>query len=894
MVRIGSKFLSISSAIITFLSLISLLVTVYVQQQSYQFIDSNRGIQENLFTSSSSTSQLDEITSLDMVWNWIDGLVERFAPSTIKDIDSNCDYQVNRQTVVIDGIHYLLFDPTLQIQSCYQNIFYVRSQGIKRKVYVTGNNQILSFGMFMKRSYPKYSVRGSSGEIPMTISSEDTYETPNARYDPKFIEVCSIRSEGFPTSASSYRCVLSDGFQNEPGSTLDWVGEEMNSVMTFQNESKSYLYLKGHSSTLIPCHTLSPSGQISRVTISNNATISWTPIADTNQLTSFTNCSLIWLTSGNSIRSKCLHVFNHQFTSRDSFMGAILGGTTVTSIYDLHFDCTNLVKYPLPLVSQWFYQSQDTIRVHLTLPNHQKFYGNFFSASDEFIWLGEGISLSTLLQFHDYLDKNTREFKIFLVLRNLGDNELFYSLITLTFHISSTGYMTNSYSSIFIPIIQYDYGLNGSPWLSKDVAISEFFLAFVLLLLLLKIAYQLSIAIRDGVIPRLRQIRRIQRRKSALRDEISSFSSHPTWRSRVDGLWRSLPGGGRWFSNSQGILPTHDIDEKVSPEPLFDISEQEISLSNAQSSQTTELTGIEMSSGRGIGSLFPVLREEEEDKEEAEIDGDREVEGKSEEDTLSIKIEILPEEETTDPTVAEENPAPPPSPTAPASPQLRNPLRSTLSTDSSFSSPLKRSASSVQRRRSLLISIADESFKQVKVLVFLTWDLFLDICAMIILMLMLAYRLRFIKSCQQFHQYIIGLSTTEIDTGTVVERIIRDFSFLNLYLNLLKVISLAAVLLGISHFFMRTSQGKRLGIVTRTITKSLQDLIPLLFIFITLLIAYATLGTEIYGAQLVEWSDLFQSMSTLFIMILGNYDTYDDSELHLSLSLPSLSSFSDL
>jgi hypothetical protein len=880
MVHIDAKFLSISSAIITFLSLISLLVTVYIQQQSYKFIDSNHGIQENLFIStSSSSSQFDEITSLDLIWNWIDKLIEKFAPSTMKDLNSNCDYLVNQQTVVIDGLQYLLFDPTLQIQSCYKNIFYIRSQGMRRKVYITGNNQILSFGMFMKRSYPKRSVHGSSGEIPMIISSEETYQTPNARYDPKFIEICSIESKDDSNSAStsfSYRCVLNDGAQGEPGSTLNWSGEEINDVMAFQNDSQSYLYLKGHSSTLVPCYSLSSLGQLSQVTISNNKTISWTPTSSSSTSQSITNCSLIWLTSGNSLRSKCLHVLNHQYTPRDSFMGAILGATTVTSIYDLHFDCTNLVKYPLPLVNQWFYQSEDTIRVDLTLPNHEKFYGNFFSASDEFIWLGEGISLSTLLQFHEYLDKNTRQFIIFIVLRNLGDHELFYSLITLTFHISSTGYMTKSYSSIFIPIVQYDYGLDGYPWLFKDVAISEIFLGFVLFLLLIKIFYQLGIAFRDGIIPRFRQIRRVQRRKSALRDlSLDSFDPAPTpsWKTYLDELWRSLTGGGgRLFSSPQGILPTHDVDEEIPPvinsPPSPEVHEtHEVSNHQSSQSQSVELEGIEISSRKGVGSLFPVLLEDEgeEDKEE-------ERRGEEEEDFSSIQMIQIP------PTHSGGGDPPP------ASPHLRNPLRSLPSGESFSSSRLKRSAS--QRRKSILISIADESLKQVKLIVFLTWDLILDLCALVILFLMLSYRLHFIQSCQEFHQFIIQLSTQEIDTASTVERIISDFQFLFLYLYLLKIISLAAVLFGISHFFMRTSQGKRLGIVTRTITKSLQDLIPLLFIFMTLLIAYATLGTEIYGAQLREWSNLFQSMSTLFIMILGNYDTYHDSKPLPPLPLP--------
>ena len=339
---------------------------------------------------------------------------------------------------------------------------------------------------------------------------------------------------------------------------------------------------------------------------------------------------------------------------------------------------------------------------------------------------------------------------------------------------------------------------------------------------------------------------------------------------------------GRIFSSPQGILPTHDVDEEVPPDlnspssPTVDEMQEDIIRRNPspdQSSQSEcmELEGIEIATRRGVGSFFPVILEDDGEKNEEERKGE-------DEEDMEERVEgHLSTQVPTAPVGGEATP--------PTSPDLRNPPRSLPSGESFSSSPLKRSASS-QRRRSLLITFADESFKQVKLVVFLTWDLLLDICALIILLLMLAYRLRFIQSCQQFHQSIIKLSHNEIDTAPMVERIIGDFTFLNLYLYLLKIISLAAVLFGISHFFMRTSQGKRLGIVTRTITKSLHDLIPLLFIFMTLLIAYATLGTEIYGAQLVEWSNLFESMSTLFIMILGNYDTYHDSKSLLLLTPP--------
>jgi hypothetical protein len=597
-----SKFLSLASAILTFFSLISLLATVYLQQQTYKFIDSNRAIQNGLFVA----SDLSAITSLDLLWSWIDKIIESSAKATMDDIKANCYYSSNnQQTVPINGINYTIFDPRLQIQSCSKNIFYVQSNGLQRKVRINGNNQILSFGMFMKRSYPSESMRGAAGgkeSSSVVIATEKTYQVPNVKYDPKFIEICSVKSQ------SPLRCVLDDGLRGQPGSTLHWTGKEIGKRMTFARNSRSYLYLKGHNNTLVPCYTAEASGSGVEVETpqriylnESDGTVSWGGNPSLFSASSveepLANCTIIWLTPGTTIRSKCLRVMNSQYSPRDSFLGAILGGQTVTSIYDHHFDCSQLIQYPLSQVKQWYYQSEDTIRVHITLPNRQKFYGNFFSASDEFIWLGEGISLSTLLQFHEYLDTNTRLFKIFLVIRNLGDTELFYSLVTITFTLSTTGSLTNSYSSIFIPIVQYDYGLDGYPWLFKDVAISELFLAVVLAMLIVKITRQLFVAVRDGVIPWVKQqmTTRQRRRQEGSGNGLLSF---------VESLWSSQRSVGRGYLGASGVLPVFAPEEETtSPAPASP------TVGHESISDTRE---VELSR-RPFTSLFPLVIDEKDD-----------------------------------------------------------------------------------------------------------------------------------------------------------------------------------------------------------------------------------------------------------------------------------------
>jgi len=75
-------------------------------------------------------------------------------------------------------------------------------------------------------------------------------------------------------------------------------------------------------------------------------------------------------------------------------------------------------------------------------------------------------------------------------------------------------------------------------------------------------------------------------------------------------------------------------------------------------------------------------------------------------------------------------------------------------------------------------------------------------------------------------------------------------------------------------FFRYLSFNKRFGIVTTTIAASTGDLLPVLVIFVSIVIAYAILASEIYGIQLSEYSTVQTSLAALFIMLLGNFDYY--------------------
>jgi ABC-type uncharacterized transport system fused permease/ATPase subunit len=88
------------------------------------------------------------------------------------------------------------------------------------------------------------------------------------------------------------------------------------------------------------------------------------------------------------------------------------------------------------------------------------------------------------------------------------------------------------------------------------------------------------------------------------------------------------------------------------------------------------------------------------------------------------------------------------------------------------------------------------------------------------------------------------------------------------------IISLAMVLISVVQFFRYLEFDARFGIVARTLRQSLWVLLPVLIVFITILSTYAVMGTCLYGKFLPEWSTLYNSLGSLFLLILGEFEGY--------------------
>jgi hypothetical protein len=154
----------------------------------------------------------------------------------------------------------------------------------------------------------------------------------------------------------------------------------------------------------------------------------------------------------------------------------------------------------------------------------------------------------------------------------------------------------------------------------------------------------------------------------------------------------------------------------------------------------------------------------------------------------------------------------------------------------------------------------------------------LDAGILVILLLGMAFRIKYCLLSADMHNYLLSLNG-EFDNN--IEDIIVMFEAVAAHGTSIKVISIVAIFMGLLQFFRYISVDPRLNIVTATIYHSAKDLLPVFAIFIVVLVSYGVLGTEIYGDTIGDWSNLSKSLATLFIIVLGEFSPYFESEYDL-------------
>ena len=160
------------------------------------------------------------------------------------------------------------------------------------------------------------------------------------------------------------------------------------------------------------------------------------------------------------------------------------------------------------------------------------------------------------------------------------------------------------------------------------------------------------------------------------------------------------------------------------------------------------------------------------------------------------------------------------------------------------------------------------------------WYDILDFLTIVVGFILVYYRVWYVELCYDAINYLeeldrdeepaSELSRHEDSFGVTIEQFadIEDCEYA------VFVISMTMVLMCIMQFFRYLEFDARFGIVARTLRQSLWVLLPVLIVFTTVLSTYAVMGTVLYGKFLSEWSTFYNSLGSLFLLILGEFEGY--------------------
>ena len=237
------------------------LASIYTSQEPYRFMSSNLALQRALLI-----PDLVENKSLNSheIWRWLETVISKVGGHTVDKIEANCAYgEFKEQVVNIDGKDYHLLDPTQRTASCPEaNMKHI--DGGHEATYLAGSHQLLSFGVFTKRSVAHGPVSGSinDGTQLHEIPSDDIHSIDPA-HDHKVSEVCHVDVEPPSGDFNDTVCILIDGFKDEIGTSVNWPGRVITAswdgleYYAFEPGSSATLFRDRHYQTAYPCYSYS-------------------------------------------------------------------------------------------------------------------------------------------------------------------------------------------------------------------------------------------------------------------------------------------------------------------------------------------------------------------------------------------------------------------------------------------------------------------------------------------------------------------------------------------------------------------------------------------------------------------------------------------------------------
>lgn len=883
-----------------------LLGTTYTEQQPYTYSSSHQAIMVAI-----NKPLAVSVSTVDEVWNWIETVVGSIGGDGIDSINANCQYYpFNSQEVTIDGRVYTLGDPAFDTSACSAgNVDFIT--GSKSELYLTGNHQLLSFGIFALRSVPQYPVKKSvkhAKESTLKVRSSEIAPL-NPLKDDKVVEVCNVNWG---------TCLHKDGYHGEAGSTFGWDGRVVDGYYTFKQGSSAYMILTPSNTepaAVEPCFvygvtsptpspTQMPTGSIpddnsggggssgggggggggtsppvqtqsgsslssstsssefdSRNLKNNNGgddNIEYVALpgnilfgSNASNVT-LSNCEYKWVSSGYDLRVACLLQHNIQPTALLGYLSRVNGYEDVNLLMDSYFGCNSLFTANLQTMSALFVTANKCLESNI-LGNLA--YGVFFSTENQEIWIRESVEGLLQLKAHNYIDDNTRTVRVYFITRSLGTEQLFYSIITVEFQLGTDGSISSTVTATYVPMIMYQYGYGGYEWRTKDVFRFEVLLLILFVLFTIREIYQL-ITIRLVVfLPE--SLKNKFKKNTIHQKKISEPKSTPIivdrrQRSAIVPISRSSSTGASGGSNNNNYY-NNSGPSSPSKLPQYQPIIQEINESMISEEKEKE----KEKKGRGEIALV-------------DINGNshHSLDNGNNNYPISSINQIHPQSNSQ------------------SNLEYTNNNNNSNNSNSGNEIILKKPSELLKSEKNDIDEMVDEVNDKIEEFEDALEDILedytpdsagihdmLDWTTIVVILIGIIYRVNYIKSAAHLHSYLVNLEEAHT-YDQHLEDIVAKFSDIQNQERTIHLIAIAVIAVGMLQFFRYLSFNKRFGIVTTTIAASTGDLLPVLVIFVSIVIAYAILASEIYGIQLEEYSTVQTSLAALFIMLLGNFDYY--------------------
>jgi hypothetical protein len=544
------------------------------------------------------------------------------------------------------------------------------------------------------------------------------------------------------------------------------------------------------------------------------------------------HCAHAWITAGEDIRSTCMRELAKEPSPRQAYVAAKGGFDNRVDFFDYHYGCGHLVNSSHEELEHIFIEAEEPLEAHLSFDDSN---GMFFHSETQRTWIDSSLVGQELLELNEFIDAHTRVFEVFLVTRDLAVDSLFYSLLRIQFTLRADGSVGFDYRSIFSPIMQFTYGMDGYAWLFKEVVVCEVMFAALFAFFLYREVTQL---VFGRIIPGIQACR-----------EPSDAKVEPAAAAAA----ASRPRNNESCDVTPTFLTGADSGQGGSVDGNSRAGRDEEALEGGESNSEMGTELVDFDAGDDDMGVVEASKPARKKRQSWH----RKLEEQEAAPNLVEKIKK-----------AEARRA-----------RAQRPLTERVhSMGTSFMGGLNmntRSDEAAEDTDELKELIEDYLLPDSKGMGdILDW---VTICTIVA---GLVHRVLYVNLALEIHDLFLHLDDGE-NFNHFMENIVDDFEELDHIVSNIRIISLVIVIVGLFQFFRYLHFDRRFAIVTDTIMASSVDLIPVLAIFGVVCLSYAVMGTAIYGQDLLEFADIGSSLSSLFLMILGQFDGYYDSEWDL-------------